>query len=483
MKNERINWQVFLSIKNFDDKAHPTKDSILANEIYEFLTERNIKTFFSNKSLEILGADAYKQAIDNALDSCNVLVAVGTSRENLESKWVRYEWDSFLHDTLSGSKPHGRMFVYVQDVDINTLPRGLRQSQTIKHGEDSLEQLYRFINNEATAISQVSQKQITFTKPFKRKQNGIFLKLIIAALILLIIIATTAKLIYPKVTTNIQCDSCLGAMPWLNWIVYDPTEYNPYANIMPSESSIRKDLIVLKQHGIDGLITMNSKGNCRHIARIAHEEGFNKVIVGVWDIRDKDELANAISVSKWADAYCLGQKGLHRYYEKDELISSLKYFKSKTKKCVTTSESISDYATNSDILSYIDFVFPDVHLVDPLLTPKMVYDSTVNLGKYASEKIKSNKLILMKMIAFPSDGGINFTFNNQVEFYRLMVEDLTRRSDIPSNVLFSYMTAFDPVWKTLENHWPVYEMHTGLFKINRDPKPVMLKVEWQIKHR
>jgi len=53
MKNEINNWQVFLSFKNLDDKAHPTKDSILANRIYEFLTERNIKTFCSNKSLEI----------------------------------------------------------------------------------------------------------------------------------------------------------------------------------------------------------------------------------------------------------------------------------------------------------------------------------------------------------------------------------------------------------------------------------------------
>ena len=46
---------------------------------------------------------------------------------------------------LSGIKPEGRVFTYVDGVEIASLPRALRQTQCIEHSSDSMERLYRFV--------------------------------------------------------------------------------------------------------------------------------------------------------------------------------------------------------------------------------------------------------------------------------------------------------------------------------------------------
>lgn len=139
--------QVFVSFKNLNADGKPTRDSELAKEIHDFLSAQGLRVFFSNVSLEKLGVAAYKRAIDGALDSAKVLIAVGTSGEHLDSQWVRYEWDSFLNDILSGIKPDGRIFGYVENIPISSLPRSLRQSQVFEHGPGAMERLFNFVAN------------------------------------------------------------------------------------------------------------------------------------------------------------------------------------------------------------------------------------------------------------------------------------------------------------------------------------------------
>lgn len=137
--------EVFISFKNLDADGTPTRDSELAREIHDFLAAQGIDVFCSNVSLEKVGVAAFKKAIDEALDSARALVAVGTSAKNLDSEWVRYEWDSFFSDILTGVKPDGRVFVYVEGMQVSSLPRALRQSQVFAHGPDGFDRLYSFI--------------------------------------------------------------------------------------------------------------------------------------------------------------------------------------------------------------------------------------------------------------------------------------------------------------------------------------------------
>jgi lipopolysaccharide export system ATP-binding protein len=140
-------FDVFLSFKNSDKNGNKTRDSYLANDIYNYLTKRDLKVFFSNISLENLGVAAYQDAIDKVLDKVKVVIAIGTTHENFNSEWVRYEWSSFYNDILSGRKKSGRLFVYTEKIVPNELPRILRQNQVIEHQENSLETLYNFVAN------------------------------------------------------------------------------------------------------------------------------------------------------------------------------------------------------------------------------------------------------------------------------------------------------------------------------------------------
>lgn len=140
-------FEVFISFKNLDETGNPTRDQTIAQQVTHALMKRGISVFFSVETLERLGTSAYKKAIDNALDEAKVLIAVGTSKANLESEWVRYEWDGFLQDVISGVKPTGHVFVVTEGISPRDLPRGLRHSQTFTFSEPEIERMINFIRH------------------------------------------------------------------------------------------------------------------------------------------------------------------------------------------------------------------------------------------------------------------------------------------------------------------------------------------------
>src|SRR6188474_2955510 len=139
-------YDVFISFKNRDKDERPTRDSELALKIYDALASRGLEVFFSDVSLKKRGVSAYKDDIDKALENSRVLVAVGTSRENLESKWVKHEWDGFHQDILDG-RHFGSLFTYIAEMDEKSLPSTLRRCTVIRDGQGSLETLCDFVSN------------------------------------------------------------------------------------------------------------------------------------------------------------------------------------------------------------------------------------------------------------------------------------------------------------------------------------------------
>ncbi len=158
-KSNQERFEVFICFKNTDESGRLTRDSELAEIIYTYLSKKGIPAFYSNISLENLGIAAYQSAIDNVLDRVNVLIAVGTSFENLDSEWVRYEWGSFYNDILSGRKKNGRLFVYTENLNVNELPRTLRQNQIIEHQDGSLESIYNFVFNSLNNGLSINKKE------------------------------------------------------------------------------------------------------------------------------------------------------------------------------------------------------------------------------------------------------------------------------------------------------------------------------------
>ena len=141
-------YDVFISFKNSDKDGNSTEDSVIATKIYEYLKGKGLRVFLSVRELEFLGKSQYTDVIDNALETSRFLIAVGCSRENLDSEWVRYEWSSFLNDIRSGFMQNKEVYVLYRGMKIADLPRSLRQQQAFNADEeDACERVCNFIQS------------------------------------------------------------------------------------------------------------------------------------------------------------------------------------------------------------------------------------------------------------------------------------------------------------------------------------------------
>ena len=95
LQNEE-SYDVFISYKANDKNGEKTEDSLIARNIYEELTNKNYKVFFSEKSLEDRLGSEYEPIIFKALHTAKIFILVGTSKENIEATWVRNEWSRFI---------------------------------------------------------------------------------------------------------------------------------------------------------------------------------------------------------------------------------------------------------------------------------------------------------------------------------------------------------------------------------------------------
>lgn len=94
--------------------------------------KRNINAFYSNISIPESGEYDFGDMIDMAIEQCSIIVVVGTSIENFNSKWVSHEFKMFRQEMLSGNKASERsaIFNYItENVNTNKLPMALRYCQ------------------------------------------------------------------------------------------------------------------------------------------------------------------------------------------------------------------------------------------------------------------------------------------------------------------------------------------------------------------
>ncbi len=89
-------FDIFISFKDTDSNGARTKDSVKAQELYEKLTQAGYKVFFSRITLEDKIGTQYEPYIYAALSSSKVMLTVSSSKENIESAWIKNEWSRFL---------------------------------------------------------------------------------------------------------------------------------------------------------------------------------------------------------------------------------------------------------------------------------------------------------------------------------------------------------------------------------------------------
>ena len=114
-------YDVFVSAKS--------EDYQYARRAADFLRKSGRRVFFSEQELLELGESSYFDAIYSALDRSRHMLVVTTSREHVESKWVKNEWQTYLNENLNGRKNGNLVTLLCGGIQIGDLPLGLRQRE------------------------------------------------------------------------------------------------------------------------------------------------------------------------------------------------------------------------------------------------------------------------------------------------------------------------------------------------------------------
>ena len=89
-------YDIFICYKETDHNGDRTIDSVIAQDVYDLLTNKGYRVFFSRISLEDKLGKEYEPYIFSALHSSKIMLAFGTDYEYFNAVWVKNEWSRFL---------------------------------------------------------------------------------------------------------------------------------------------------------------------------------------------------------------------------------------------------------------------------------------------------------------------------------------------------------------------------------------------------
>ena len=173
----------FLCYTECDDSGRRTNDSIIANDIYQKLENKDIKTFYS-RNIDNLSHEEYEKASINALNKAKTVLVIGTSLdyfEKLTEKYNKYFTGKIVIPVFS-------------NMDAKEIPNTVSSIQAIDYNKVASET--DLINSLLNALGREKEiNQISITN----KNNKKVLFVIIGILVALVIAGCIA---IPQLTKN-----------------------------------------------------------------------------------------------------------------------------------------------------------------------------------------------------------------------------------------------------------------------------------------
>ena len=148
-------YDIFICYKETDENGKRTLDSALAQDIYDALTAKGYRTFFSRISLEDKLGREYEPYIFAALNSAKIMLVVGTSYEHYNAVWVKNEWSRYLKLMTSDSEKH--LIPCYKGIDAYDMPKEFAKLQAQDLGEigaiqDILRGVEKLLPQEKTTV-------------------------------------------------------------------------------------------------------------------------------------------------------------------------------------------------------------------------------------------------------------------------------------------------------------------------------------------
>ena len=166
-KNESP-YDIFICYKETDEYGGRTPDSVMAQDIYDALTAKGYKVFFSRISLEDKLGLQYEPYIFAALNSAKIMLSVGTKYEYFHAVWVKNEWGRFLR--LAAKDKSKVLIPCYKDMDPYDMPdefKGLQAQDLGKLGamQDLVRGVEKLLQKDVAPAQSVAPAQPVVAAP------------------------------------------------------------------------------------------------------------------------------------------------------------------------------------------------------------------------------------------------------------------------------------------------------------------------------
>ena len=155
-------YDIFICYKETAEDGQRTIDSVLAQDLYDELTDKGYRVFFSRITLEDKLGQEYEPYIFAAMNSAKVMLAFGTDYEYFNAVWVKNEWSRYLKLMEKDKTKH--LIPCFKGIDAYDMPKEFNKLQAQDLGkigatQDLLRGIDKLIIKEKPAVQPTAQVQ------------------------------------------------------------------------------------------------------------------------------------------------------------------------------------------------------------------------------------------------------------------------------------------------------------------------------------
>lgn len=425
----------------------------------------------------------FPEQIDLAIAQSHALVAVIgpdwlrilKEREAQGKKdWVRYEITQAL------KKPVPVVPVYVKGAPLlkeDELPSDLKRLDSYDalevHGGKNFESdLGLLVTEVSKTLAMHTEEAPRSPAKFRAQRRGR-----IATAVLLFLVA--ALYVYDEyVPGRIDKTNLARLLHGHQWVAYDPPRFDESVDAKELfRERVSLDLRIIQDVGFTGLFVIGDASTSDIVPQLAKENGL-ALIFGVWDPTSRAELAKAVRIRHWVDAYVVGYNGERENDMIDAVEHAVWRLRKRTGRPVSTTRESRQYINNNRLAECGDWLFPDVHLTfstnssgESFLDVERDIRRFRDLIRPLAEWAKSlDKPLALNAVAYPIAGVKGASREIQARFYAGFIEALADpERGIPVRASIVPHSAFDVPWKT---NYPFYSWspYCGLIETNGLPR-------------
>ena len=151
-------YDIFICYKETGENGERTIDSVIAQDVYDALTSKGYRVFFSRITLEDKLGQEYEPYIFAALNSAKIMLAFGTDYEYYNAVWVKNEWSRYLKLMASDKSKH--LIPCYKGIDAYDMPKEFARLQAQDMGKvGAMQDLMRGIEKLLPRMQEAAPQQ------------------------------------------------------------------------------------------------------------------------------------------------------------------------------------------------------------------------------------------------------------------------------------------------------------------------------------